>query len=160
WTLISSACVSQLIHASPSRSADQERFRRRGTHETHQSANCYFRRRQRFLARWGDILMFKKPLRIAIGVGIAAALLAWFLTHRCGGAGFCFDTCCSGKCVKTASDAANCGTCRTLCSGGQTCSSGACSCPAGTTLCSGTCVNVSSSSTNCGACGNKCPADQ
>jgi hypothetical protein len=70
------------------------------------------------------------------------------------------ETCCSGKCVNTKSDPANCGACGNVCSGGMTCINGVCRCPPGKTLCGNDCVDLSSDRHHCGACGTTCPTDQ
>ncbi len=64
----------------------------------------------------------------------------------------------SGQCnsANTQTDPNNCGTCGNVCSGGQTCQGGACSCPSGTSQCGNSCVNESNDPNNCGACGNAC----
>ena len=67
------------------------------------------------------------------------------------------QTCCSGECVNTTSDAKNCGVCGKACSGGWFCVDGVCQpCKAGFTLCDGDCVDTKSNGANCGACGKEC----
>jgi len=75
-------------------------------------------------------------------------------TNACGNAG----TLCSGSCVNTQSDNANCGTCGTACSDGEVCSQGKCaaSCGGGTKLCGSTCADTKNDPQNCGGCGTKC----
>ncbi len=70
------------------------------------------------------------------------------------------QTDCSGTCVDTGSDAANCGSCGNACAADEFCSEGTCMpvCAVpGTTLCGGACVNLASNNQNCGTCGNVCP---
>jgi Tfp pilus assembly protein PilE len=64
---------------------------------------------------------------------------------------------CSGTCKNLLTDASNCGTCGTTCSGGTpTCSYGVC-CATGYTSCNlTTCYNLSSDNNNCGTCFNVC----
>jgi hypothetical protein len=65
---------------------------------------------------------------------------------------------CSGGCVDTASDSRNCGQCGTVCSTGEVCVSGSCSCPDATThFCPGAgCVDLRSDKANCGSCAKTC----
>ena len=42
--------------------------------------------------------------------------------------------------------------------GGQACTNGVCTCPAGQQLCGASCVDTQSDLDNCGSCGNQCPA--
>src|SRR5215472_2185588 len=66
------------------------------------------------------------------------------------------ERCCSGKCVNTTSDWANCGACGNACASGS-CIDGVCQpCLPGLTLCGGGCVDLSADPFNCGACGVKC----
>ncbi|MEZ4411031.1 MAG: MXAN_6577-like cysteine-rich protein, partial [Polyangiales bacterium] len=65
-------------------------------------------------------------------------------------------TLCANTCVNTQTDAANCGACGTVCSGGATCTAGRCGCPAGQSYCGGTCVATTADVNNCGACGTRC----
>lgn len=90
---------------------------------------------------------------------------------------------CDGRCVSTASDRMNCGSCGNVCPEGQVCAAGEChfACPSGLSACpasvlawdagpdamvaemdsSGTgevCVDLQNSRLNCGTCGNVCPA--
>ncbi len=60
--------------------------------------------------------------------------------------------------VSTGTDATHCGTCTTVCGGGQVCSAGACTttCGAGLSNCSGSCTNVTFDPSHCGACGTVC----
>jgi hypothetical protein len=67
------------------------------------------------------------------------------------------ETCCSGKCVNTRSDSANCGACGHACTRGRICNHGVCGCPPGLTLCGNDCVDLSGNQDNCGACGVACP---
>ncbi len=67
------------------------------------------------------------------------------------------QTCCSGECFNTTSDAKNCGVCGKACPGGWFCVDGVCQpCKPGLTLCDGDCVNTKSNGANCGACGKEC----
>jgi hypothetical protein len=66
---------------------------------------------------------------------------------------------CNGGCVDVGgSDNANCGACGAVCTGGTSCTTGACACPTGQSLCGGQCVDTTASDTNCGGCGRTCPA--
>lgn len=67
--------------------------------------------------------------------------LAGSLTVNCAITG---RTSCSGICVNTSSDAANCGTC------GHACTAATPSC------CNGGCVNFQTDLSNCGSCGHAC----
>ena len=75
---------------------------------------------------------------------------------------------CSGTCVATAYDPANCGQCGNKCQAGQVCAAGKCalSCPAGLKQCGGGdagvpfCANLQQSPGNCGACGNSCKSGE
>jgi hypothetical protein len=66
------------------------------------------------------------------------------------------ETLCSGVCVNTMTDPANCSGCGMVCSSGMGCVGGVCSCPAGRTDCGGRCVDVMADAGNCGSCGNQC----
>ncbi|MFC1654278.1 hypothetical protein ACFL2F_00620 [Myxococcota bacterium] len=66
------------------------------------------------------------------------------------------QTDCSGVCVNTQADGSNCGTCGTVCSGGQYCNSGTCACAGGLDFCGGNCVDTQSDESNCGSCGRTC----
>ena len=67
------------------------------------------------------------------------------------------QTCCSGECFNTTSDAKNCGVCDKACPGGWFCVDGVCQpCKPGFTLCDGDCVDTKSNGANCGACGKEC----
>ncbi len=67
------------------------------------------------------------------------------------------ETPCGATCVKTKTDANNCGGCGTVCSGAaKFCVDGACSSTCPTTECSGACVDTKTDSENCGGCGNTC----
>ncbi len=73
-------------------------------------------------------------------------------------------TCCDmvgiwGTCFDTMNDPTHCapvGFCGVACTGGKTCQSGSCACPAGQSDCSGTCVNEQTDEGNCSACGVIC----
>ncbi|MDP3274308.1 MAG: hypothetical protein Q8Q09_03880 [Deltaproteobacteria bacterium] len=71
---------------------------------------------------------------------------------------------CSGVCVDSNTNAANCGACGAACGAGQSCSMGVCACPMGQTACgagaAATCVNSQTDVANCGACGNACGMGQ
>ncbi len=71
-------------------------------------------------------------------------------------------TSCSGVCVDTNTDTANCGSCGTVCGAGNICVAGSCqlSCPEGTMTCSGACANVSIDPMHCGSCTTVCMADE
>ncbi len=73
-----------------------------------------------------------------------------------GGFANCDSVAANGCEVNTQTDANNCGSCGTICTGGRTCSSGVCSCASGQTLCGSTCVNLATSPNNCGGCGIAC----
>lgn len=71
-----------------------------------------------------------------------------------GGKCDCVKTC-SGNCVDTTSDPANCGKCGTTCTPMvENCVASACQCIA--TVCSGACVDTTSDPKNCGGCGTPC----
>lgn len=87
----------------------------------------------------------------------------------CSGA----TTLCSGACVTTATDLANCGVCGKACASGDVCSNGKCalSCAAGTSECNKSlldggvdagppryCAALPKDPANCGACGAVCAA--
>lgn len=67
---------------------------------------------------------------------------------------------CSGVCVVTLTDPANCGGCGVVCAAGQTCAAGVCAapsaCPDGTIDCNQTCVDPLTDDANCGGCGHAC----
>jgi hypothetical protein len=69
---------------------------------------------------------------------------------------------CGDKCVDTQTDSKNCGTCGKTCSGGTSCSAGACVATCNNTqkLCGSTCIDVPTDVHNCGTCGNACPSGQ
>jgi hypothetical protein len=58
--------------------------------------------------------------------------------------------------VSTQTDNSNCGGCGVVCTGGQTCINGTCTCPNGLTFCNSNCVDISTDPNNCGGCGNVC----
>jgi hypothetical protein len=65
---------------------------------------------------------------------------------------------CSGVCVDTRYDPANCGGCGVACAAGQVCNLGTCSgsCGLGTVECGGGCVDTDIDPLNCGDCGIAC----
>lgn len=67
---------------------------------------------------------------------------------------------CSGVCVDTKTDVANCGSCGKACAAGQQCTAGACkdSCPAGQTRCGAQCIDVQTDPRHCGGCAMPCAA--
>jgi DNA-binding beta-propeller fold protein YncE len=68
---------------------------------------------------------------------------------------------CDGKtCINPDTDPLNCGACATACATGQSCVSGKCLCPVGSTACGSSCLNLLSDPKNCGACGSACRSDQ
>ncbi|MFO0607475.1 MAG: MXAN_6577-like cysteine-rich protein [Polyangiales bacterium] len=103
-----------------------------------------------------------------------AGLHGWYLDvygSRAPGAftmRYAFGACSTGftgcgtpsACRYTAGDNGNCGACDRVCSGGQSCAAGTCTCPTGQTFCgsgaAAACVDLQSSNANCGACGNAC----
>ena len=90
-------------------------------------------------------------------------LVTCVATQVCS-AGVCGLSCvggstkCSGLCINTANDPANCGSCGNACLNGQVCSAGVCglSCVGGSTKCSGACVDTKIDPANCGNCGAAC----
>jgi Stigma-specific protein, Stig1 len=68
----------------------------------------------------------------------------------------CSGTMCSGRCVSTDVDPANCGMCDHPCKQGQACVKGMCACPAGQTACNGACVDTQIDGLNCGMCDHIC----
>ena len=67
------------------------------------------------------------------------------------------DLCADGCEINLLVDPANCGSCGHKCEAGQSCESGSCMCPPGSTYCNGTCVDVKKDPLNCGSCGRRCP---
>lgn len=65
-------------------------------------------------------------------------------------------SCDEATCVDPTVDPKHCGGCGITCAAGQICQSGACQCPAGTTLCGGICVSTQNDPDNCGGCGKAC----
>lgn len=77
--------------------------------------------------------------------------------RTCGGDGRVSK--CSGQCIDSSSDPANCGGCGVRCTvTGSFCDEGSCACPEGTLACGGECKPLSFFETNenCGACGLAC----
>ena len=75
----------------------------------------------------------------------------------CAGACACpSDAVCSGACVDTSVDDANCGGCDNPCGPDASCSAGACQCPGGLTFCNHYCVDVKTDARHCGSCGAPC----
>jgi len=68
------------------------------------------------------------------------------------------STLCSGVCVDTQTDNANCGVCGTACTNGEVCSQGKCAttCGGGTALCGSTCVDTKNDPQHCGGCNTTC----
>ncbi len=128
----------------------------------------------------------RAPVAVCMSAGGCGAAGTTLSTTIPGGAGlhtFVFDSCgvassgplsgglvfgacaggtalCDGLCHNLTTDSAHCGGCGRACTGGQTCTAGACACPTGTTLCGGTCISVTNDDFNCGACRNRCPTGQ
>ena len=78
-------------------------------------------------------------------------------------AGTCpMGTTCSGACVDTATDPANCGACGARCGAGAVCLRGRCelTCGATLTVCGGICTDLRADDANCGACGRRCTIGQ
>jgi len=73
---------------------------------------------------------------------------------------------CHGSCVDTITfmnDSNNCGRCGNICSVGETCTGGSCSCGPGYSSCMGSCISdaaLMSDNNNCGRCGNSCSIGQ
>jgi hypothetical protein len=67
---------------------------------------------------------------------------------------------CRGICVDTSVSDTNCGECENVCSGGQICVNGLCTCPDNLTLCAGDCIDLSNDTQNCGECGFQCATGQ
>jgi hypothetical protein len=65
-------------------------------------------------------------------------------------------TMCSGQCVDTTTDSANCGACGVICDYGHTCARGQCECVPGLYDCGGYCADFTTDPTNCGDCGIAC----
>lgn len=65
---------------------------------------------------------------------------------------------CSGSCVNTQYDPANCGDCGVVCDAGEVCSQGSCAveCLGGTSLCGDLCVNTTNDPDHCGGCDSPC----
>ncbi len=70
------------------------------------------------------------------------------------------ETLCSGRCVNTSSDHANCGGCGHACLAHEVCFEGECmvECPSGWTRCEDTCKDTDEDPLNCGDCGHLCEA--
>jgi hypothetical protein len=67
---------------------------------------------------------------------------------------------CSGACVRTDNDPANCGACGTACAENQVCGLSQCltSCPEDMTGCDGSCVDLQTDPMHCGTCDGACSA--
>lgn len=106
-------------------------------------------------------------IRAVVFCSLSAALVA-----ACGGGDpetvtktveVCPLTDCSGACVDTQNDPANCGACGMACGTGEYCVAGSCTaqgCPSNTTDCGGSCVDTQNDPANCGGCGTACDASQ
>ena len=77
--------------------------------------------------------------------------------QRCvPGFGDCDNSPSNGCEATLATDNTNCGACGRGCLTGQTCTGGACLCPAGQTACGGACTPTATDLANCGSCGHAC----
>ncbi len=63
----------------------------------------------------------------------------------------------TGVCPNLRSDPANCGRAGNVCTAGQACVNGVCTC-APRTLCGAACVDLQNDMAHCGRCGNACPS--
>lgn len=63
-------------------------------------------------------------------------------------------------CVDLGTDSEHCDACGDTCPAGQSCETGTCKCPTGTTDCGGVCVSFDTDAANCGACGTTCATGQ
>ena len=72
------------------------------------------------------------------------------------------ETACGDDCVDTATDAANCGACGTVCAPGEVCTGSACvfTCLDPLTDCGGACVNTQADLAHCGGCSAPCDAGE
>lgn len=66
------------------------------------------------------------------------------------------DNLCGSSCVDKQTSLTNCGACGVVCSNGEACNDGICSCLAGKSDCGGSCVDTGNDPLNCGACGHAC----
>jgi hypothetical protein len=95
---------------------------------------------------------------------VLAALLLWKCSE--GTTPGCMPprTVCSGICVNTQNDPANCGGCGVRCDTGQYCEAGVCTqnttCTPPLVICAGECVDTRYNPRHCGGCGNACDSGQ
>ncbi len=68
------------------------------------------------------------------------------------------QTCGTGGCIDTTTDASNCGGCGVACPAGVACQDGACACPSGAEVCAGACTDTTANGQHCGGCDRPCDA--